>query len=163
MQVLHQSRNTHRSVYVYVHIQLLLHLIAKGQFTQSKSGSESEKDQRTIKKIKRISNKHQRKVSIFLSLGVNGPLWLWRKESGTYFFELFTDHCEGFEDGVDGTGHGDDSLGTRRVRDIDFGTALKMENNRLSKNIPNYYRFAKMCGMMSSCCANIDVANKFGC
>ena len=53
-----------------------------------------------------------------------------RKESVTYFFELFTDHCEGFEDGVGGAGDGDDSLRTRRVRDIDFGTALKMENNR---------------------------------
>ena len=92
-------------------------------------------------------------------LDVNRPLW--ENGSVTYFFELFTDHCEGFEDGVGGSGHGDDSLRTRRVRDIDFGTALKMKNNRLSRNIRKYYGSAKMYGMMSSCCANIGRVNKF--
>ena len=81
-----------------------------------------------------------------LSLGATRPLG--KKESVTYFFELFTDHCEGFEDGVGGSGHGDDSLGTRRVRDIDFGTALQMKNNRLSRNVPKYYRSAKMFGII---------------
>ena len=39
---------------------------SKGLFTQIKSGSGSEKDER-------INDKHQRKFSLSLSLGVNGP------------------------------------------------------------------------------------------
>ena len=36
-----------------------------------------------------------------------------------------------------------------------------MKNNLLSRNIRKYYRSAKMYGMISSCCANIDKVNKF--
>ena len=44
----------------------------KGLFTPSKSESEREEGERTIKTDKRISDKHQRKFSLSLSLGVNG-------------------------------------------------------------------------------------------
>ena len=47
----------------------------KDLFTPSKSGSESEKDQTTTKVYQRISDKHQRKFSLSLSilLAVNRP------------------------------------------------------------------------------------------
>ena len=50
------------------------HLWFKGLFTPSESESLSENDQRTIKKDQRISDNHQRKcsLSLSLSLGVNG-------------------------------------------------------------------------------------------
>ena len=51
-----------------------IQIIDKGLFTPSECDSESEKDQRTSKKDKRIYDKHQRKFSRSLSLGVNGPL-----------------------------------------------------------------------------------------
>ena len=44
----------------------------KVPFTLSDSESESEKDQRTIRKDKGVSGKHQRKFSLSLSLSVNG-------------------------------------------------------------------------------------------
>ena len=45
----------------------------KGPLTTSKCETKSEKDLKTIKKIKEIRDKHQIKFSCSLSLGVNGP------------------------------------------------------------------------------------------
>ena len=55
-------------------------------------------------------------------------LW-YRHNKLTYFFELFTDHCEGFEDGVRRTCDGHYPLWTRRVGNVNFGTAL--ENRKI--------------------------------
>ena len=49
-------------------------LLLKGLFTPNKSGSESEsvKIKEQLKKDQRISDKHQRKLSLSLSLAMNG-------------------------------------------------------------------------------------------
>ena len=56
------------------------------------SHSESENDRRTIKKDQMISDKHQRKFLLSLSLGMNGP------------YRTFTPHGTGTESGTGNNG-----------------------------------------------------------